>query len=91
MSVVASSLSAALGDIALFGGSAGAGLRFEGTHVYADGGFRTGANEARKLVAALGGRLTVESAPGRGTTFTLHLPLADKLVGVRGSSQERAA
>ncbi|MCC6652966.1 MAG: FIST C-terminal domain-containing protein [Candidatus Eisenbacteria bacterium] len=41
--LVASSLSAALGDIALFGGSAGDGLRFEGTHVYADGGFRTGA------------------------------------------------
>jgi len=41
------------------------------------GGFGLGAHEARLLVQAMGGRLTVESAPGRGTRFTIHLPLAD--------------
>jgi len=35
--VVASALNSALGDIGLVGGSAGDGLRFEQTHVFADG------------------------------------------------------
>jgi signal transduction histidine kinase len=42
-------------------------------------GFGIGAFEARALVTAMGGRLTVDSAPGRGTTFTIILPAADKL------------
>lgn len=41
------------------------------------GGFGLGAHEARLLIQAMGGRLAVESAPGRGTRFTIHLPLAD--------------
>ena len=41
------------------------------------GGFGIGAFEARSLVAAMGGRLGVESRPGRGTTFTIHLPAAE--------------
>ena len=40
------------------------------------GGFGIGAFEARSLVTAMGGRLSVESRPGRGTTFTILLPAA---------------
>ena len=41
------------------------------------GGFGLGAFEARSLIAAMGGRLTVESAPGRGTTFAIWLATAE--------------
>jgi putative PEP-CTERM system histidine kinase len=41
------------------------------------GGFGIGAFEARSLIDAMGGRLTVESQPGRGTTFTILLPAAE--------------
>jgi len=41
------------------------------------GGFGIGAFEARALVAAMGGRLGVDSRPGRGTTFTITLPAAE--------------
>ena len=40
------------------------------------GGFGIGAFEARSLIAAMGGRITVDSRPGRGTTFTILLPAA---------------
>ncbi len=39
-------------------------------------GFGIGAFEARSLVTAMGGRLTVDSRLGRGTTFTILLPAA---------------
>ena len=39
-----------------------------------DGGFGVGAFEARSLVAAMGGRLAVDSRPGKGSRFTIHLP-----------------
>jgi putative PEP-CTERM system histidine kinase len=39
-----------------------------------DGGFGIGAFEAREIVRAHGGRLEVESRPGEGTRFTIHLP-----------------
>ncbi|MBB3763197.1 XrtA/PEP-CTERM system histidine kinase PrsK [Sphingomicrobium lutaoense] len=42
-----------------------------------DGGFGIGAFEARSLIAAMGGRLSVDSAPGCGTRFTIHLAGAD--------------
>jgi putative PEP-CTERM system histidine kinase len=42
------------------------------------GGFGIGAFEARSLVTAMGGRLSVESRLGRGTTFTLLLPAAEE-------------
>ncbi|QIK95387.1 PEP-CTERM system histidine kinase PrsK [Sphingomonas sp. HDW15A] len=40
------------------------------------GGFGIGAFEARALVHAMGGRLAVESAPGRGSKFVIHLAAA---------------
>ncbi|NJC05815.1 putative PEP-CTERM system histidine kinase [Sphingomonas kaistensis] len=39
-------------------------------------GFGIGAYEARSLVQAMGGRLTVDSRPGAGTRFTITLPLS---------------
>ena len=44
------------------------------------GGFGVGAFEARSLVAAMGGRLAVESNPGQGTTFTISLPAAEPAI-----------
>jgi len=41
------------------------------------GGFGIGAFEARSLIAAMGGRLSVDSHPGKGTTFTILLPAAE--------------
>jgi len=41
------------------------------------GGFGIGAFEARSLIDAMGGRLTVDSRPGTGTTFTILLPVAE--------------
>ena len=40
-------------------------------------GFGIGAFEARSLVAAMGGTLSVDSGLGRGTTFTINLPAAE--------------
>ena len=40
------------------------------------GGFGIGAFEARQLITAMGGRLGVDSSPGKGTTFTITLPAA---------------
>ncbi len=40
------------------------------------GGFGVGAFEAKSLVSAMGGRLIVESRPGKGSSFTILLPAA---------------
>ena len=45
------------------------------------GGFGIGAYEAKALIAAMGGRLAVESQPGAGTRFTITLPAADAAAG----------
>ncbi|HET9811424.1 MAG TPA: XrtA/PEP-CTERM system histidine kinase PrsK [Sphingomicrobium sp.] len=39
-------------------------------------GFGIGAFEAQSLVAAMGGRISVESRPGHGSIFTIHLTAA---------------
>jgi putative PEP-CTERM system histidine kinase len=41
-------------------------------------GFGIGAFEAQTLVAAMGGRISVESRPGKGSQFTIHLAAADE-------------
>jgi putative PEP-CTERM system histidine kinase len=41
------------------------------------GGFGIGTFEALSLINAMGGRMTVESRPGQGTTFTILLPAAE--------------
>ena len=40
------------------------------------GGFGIGAFEARSLIVAMGGQISVDSRPGQGTTFTISLPAA---------------
>ena len=50
------------------------------------GGFGIGAFEARTLAQAMGGRIEVESKPGVGSRFTLHLPRARSI-----ASTEKAA
>ena len=42
-----------------------------------EGGFGIGAFEALQLAQAMGGSIEVASEPGRGSHFTLWLPLAD--------------
>ena len=41
-------------------------------------GFGIGAFEAQTLVTAMGGRISVESRPGKGSQFTIHLAAADE-------------
>mgnify|MGYP001822841865 FL=1 len=43
-------------------------------------GMGIGAYECREVISALGGQVVVESAPKRGTTFRILLPLAEDLV-----------
>jgi putative PEP-CTERM system histidine kinase len=42
-----------------------------------ESGFGVGAFEARSLVAAMGGRIEVDSRPGEGSCFTILLPLGE--------------
>jgi putative PEP-CTERM system histidine kinase len=41
-------------------------------------GFGIGAFEAQTLVTAMGGRISVESRPGKGSQFTIHLAAAEE-------------
>jgi putative PEP-CTERM system histidine kinase len=54
-----------------------------------EGGFGIGAYEARALVTSMGGQMRVESRVGKGTTFTLLFPAANKIE--EHSAFERAA
>jgi signal transduction histidine kinase len=47
---------------------------FDAFYSTKSGGSGLGLPTARKIVEAQGGRITVESEPGRGTKFTIHLP-----------------
>lgn len=44
-------------------------------------GFGIGSFEARSLIAAMGGRLSVDSRPGKGSCFTILLPAAQPASG----------
>ena len=63
-------------------GGAGMSAEFVRTRLFQpfastkDGGFGVGAFEARSLIAAMGGRIEVQSREGEGTSFTVFLPLA---------------
>jgi signal transduction histidine kinase len=48
------------------------------------GGFGVGAFEAKSLIASMGGRLTVESKPDEGSSFTISIP-----AGVAADEQKR--
>jgi signal transduction histidine kinase len=50
---------------------------FEPFYSRKSGGTGLGLTIARRIVTAHGGQIQVESAPGRGTCFTVLLPLAD--------------
>ena len=55
------------------------------------GGFGIGAFEARSIVTAMGGRLTVESKPGEGSTFTIFVPAADERRDHQPQAQRKSA
>ena len=54
------------------------------------GGFGIGAFEARELIKAMGGRVSVESREGLGTRFAVALPLAEA-VRLLGTGDQRDA
>jgi len=59
-----------------------------------NGGFGVGAYEARTLAQSMGGQLRVDSRLGKGTRFTLILPIAEKPADLHSSdyaSFEKAA
>lgn len=52
------------------------------------GGSGLGLPTARKIIEHHGGRIEVQSAPGRGTQFTIHLPVPAQLPGGASSKPE---
>jgi putative PEP-CTERM system histidine kinase len=54
-------------------------------------GMGIGAYQAREYVRSLGGSVSVDSAPGRGTVFTIRLPLAETAVESAAADGKLAA
>jgi signal transduction histidine kinase len=54
-------------------------------------GMGIGAYQAREYVRSLGGTMNVHSAPGQGTLFAIHLPLADPAADASAASKQRGA
>ncbi len=54
-------------------------------------GMGIGAYQAREYVRSLGGTLAVDSAPGRGSVFTVELPLAEPVEAPAGAGAWGAA
>jgi signal transduction histidine kinase len=51
-------------------------------------GYGIGAYQARELIRRMGGRLELASTVGKGTNFTIHLPLAASIRAVSRQVQE---
>jgi len=50
------------------------------THTHGSG---LGLSMTREIMNSMGGRITVRSSPGKGSSFTLHVPLAEQERGTR--------
>jgi signal transduction histidine kinase len=48
--------------------------QIDGSSTRSVGGLGIGLSFCREIMTAMGGRITVESEPGKGSTFTLRLP-----------------